>query len=216
MIPNPTDLTHIDRLARHPLPDPPARPFVVSAGRLEHQKGHDLLIRAFAAAPACRSLDLVILGRGREQAALMRLAAELGIAARVHFPGFVANPWAWFARARLFALASRFEGFPSALAEALACGAPVLAADCDYGPAEMITHGHNGWLSPSGNVQAFSAAMDTALTDPEAARTAAARGRRSVERLDIPHVVAAYTRLVLEQALARPSAARAELQPAAP
>ncbi len=216
VIPNPIDLARIRRLACEPLADPPARPFVISAGRLEHQKGHDLLIQAFAAAPACASLDLVILGRGQMETALRRLASELGVADRVHFPGFVANPWSWLAKARLFVLPSRFEGFPTALAEALACGCPALATDCDYGPGEMVAHGQNGWLAPVDDMPALAAAMQDILSNPEAAAMVAARGRASVERLDLPHIVGAYSRLFVEQALARSPTAVAELQLAAP
>ena len=59
----------------------------------------------------------------------------------MRFEGFVANPWAWFAKARLFVLPSRWEGCSSAVGEALACGAPSLVSDCEFGPRELVEHG---------------------------------------------------------------------------
>ncbi len=214
VIPNPVDIARVRRLAAEPLPAPPERPFVVAAGRLDPQKAHDLLIRAFAAAPACRALDLVILGTGREEAALRRLAAQLGVAERVRFAGFVANPWAYFAKAELFVLASHFEGFPSVVAEALACGAPVLVTDCPYGPSEMVEDDQNGWIIPAGDADRLSSAMQSILEAPGHAAEVATRGPRSVQRFDLPHVVEAYSRLFIEQALARPARLRPRLQPA--
>ncbi|MEI9964490.1 MAG: glycosyltransferase [Caulobacteraceae bacterium] len=76
--------------------DPPSRPFIVAAGRLEYQKAHDLLLEAFAKSAACKDLDLVILGKGSREERLKAQAAELGIADRVHFRGFAANPWGLF------------------------------------------------------------------------------------------------------------------------
>ncbi|MEO8811575.1 MAG: glycosyltransferase, partial [Caulobacteraceae bacterium] len=100
VIQNPIDLAAVRAAALAPLPAARDRPFILTVGRLEYQKGHDLLLRAFAASPRRRDMDLVILGQGSLEAELKRQAAALGIASRVRFPGFVANPWAWIARAR--------------------------------------------------------------------------------------------------------------------
>ena len=153
VIQNPIDVAKVQRLAREPLQQAPARPFVLNVGRLEYQKGQDVLLRAFAASEAAKGLDLVILGKGTLEGDLRRLAADLGVADRVIFPGFTPNPWAWLARARLFALSSRWEGFPSVVAEALACGAPALVTSCDFGPAEVVEHGQSGWVVPPGDAR---------------------------------------------------------------
>ena len=214
VIHNPIDIDRIQTMAAEPLPDAPRRRFVVTAGRLEHQKAHDLLLEAFATSPACRDLDLVILGKGSLEAALKAQAAVLGIADRVHFPGFVANPWAYFARAALFVLPSRWEGFPTVVAEALACGAPALVTDCDFGPSEIVEHGHSGWVVPTGDLSAFRSAMEMMLTQPELAAAFSARGLRRVADFGVAAMVEDYTELFLEQAMAhRAGLARAgELQ----
>lgn len=201
VIHNPIDVDRIQEMAAAPLSGAPRRPFVVTAGRLEHQKAHDLLLEAFAASPACLDMDLVILGKGSLEAQLRAQAGALGIADRVHLPGFVANPWAYFARASLFVLPSRWEGFPTVVAEALACGAPALVTDCDFGPSEIVEHGHSGWVVPTDDLAAFQGAMQMMLSQPEMAAAFAARGRRRVAHFGVEAMVDAYTALFTEQAL---------------
>jgi glycosyltransferase involved in cell wall biosynthesis len=197
---NPIDLAQIRKSANESIPWPSDRPFIVTAGRLEHQKGHDILLKAFASSDRARRLHLVILGRGSLENHFKRQAAELGVADRTHFMGFTANPWAWISKADLFVLPSRWEGFPSVAAEALACGAPVLVTACDFGPREVVEHGESGWVAPPEDPGAFSAAMDTLLEGPELARRLAANGRKRAARFDIRLMVNAYTRLFQEQA----------------
>jgi glycosyltransferase involved in cell wall biosynthesis len=201
VIHNPIDIDRIQQMSSEPLPGASARRFVVTAGRLEHQKAHDLLIEAFASIPACRELDLVILGKGSLEARLKAQAAALGIADRVHFPGFVANPWAYFARAALFVLPSRWEGFPTVVAEALACGVPAVVTDCDFGPSEIVEHGHSGWVARANDLPALSSAMEMLLSQPEVATAFAARGLQRVGEFGVGTMVEAYTELFVEQAL---------------
>ena len=201
VIHNPIDIDRIQQMAAAPLEDAPRRPFVVTAGRLEHQKAHDLLLQAFAASPACQGFDLVILGKGSLEDRLKAQAAELGLSDRVHFPGFVANPWAYFAKASLFVLPSRWEGFPTVVAEALACGAPALVTDCDFGPSEIVEHGRSGWVVPTDDLHAFQSAMEMILTQPEMAQAFAARGLRRVAHFGVDAMVDDYTALFMEQAL---------------
>jgi glycosyltransferase involved in cell wall biosynthesis len=206
VIPNPIDVTQIRRSAALPLAQPPGAPFIVTAGRLEQQKGHDLLIRAFAASPACAGMELVILGQGTQLKALQALAAELGVGARVRFPGFVANPWAWFGNARLFVLPSRWEGFANVVAEALACGAPTLVTDCDYGPSEIVEHGMSGWIVRRGSAEALQAGMDRILSDEALTASLAAGARERAWAFNIDQVVADYADLFLDQVMERRAA----------
>ena len=206
VIHNPIDVEHIQAMAAEAASDAPTRPFVVTAGRLESQKAHDLLVRAFASSEACRDMDLVILGKGSQEAALRALAAELGVADRLKLPGFVANPWAYFARSRLFVLPSRWEGFPTVVAEALACGAPALVTDCDFGPSEIVEHGRSGWVVPTGDLQAFRSSMEMMLSRPDLSAGFAARGRQRVLQFNVSSMVESYSTLFIEQAMARRSA----------
>jgi glycosyltransferase involved in cell wall biosynthesis len=201
VIHNPIDLAEVTSLAREPIARDSGRPFILNIGRLEYQKAHDLLLKAFAASAAAKDFDLVILGRGTRESELKQLAAALGIADRVTFAGFQTNPWAWLSKARLFVLPSRWEGFPSVVAEALACGAPALVTDCEFGPREVVEHGVSGWVVPPDDEAAFRQAMDMLLSDEELSAKFAQNGPLRARHFGIDEMVSQYTALFLEQAL---------------
>jgi glycosyltransferase involved in cell wall biosynthesis len=205
---NPIDVAGIKRLAAQPLALTLVRPFIVAAGRLVHQKGFDLLIKAFAESRAAAGMELVILGDGPLKAALERQAAALGVAERVRFPGYQDNPWSWFARARVLVVPSRWEGFGNVVAEALACGVPTLVSDCDYGPREQVVHGVSGWTVKSEDPKALTAALDALLTDDHLAARLGAAARRRARDFDADAIAQTYTDLFLEQVgqLAQPRA----------
>jgi glycosyltransferase involved in cell wall biosynthesis len=200
VIHNPIDIAAIDAAAREPLAA--ARPFIATAGRLTRQKGFDLLIEAFARSRGAEGLDLVILGEGPLRGALEAQAQALGVADRVRLLGFQANPWRWFARASLFVLSSRWEGFGNVVAEAMACGAPVVAADCDFGPREQIVHGQSGWLVPPGDAVALTAALDAILGDEALARRLGEAGRERARLFDRGPILEAYMDMLVEEAKA--------------
>ncbi len=141
-------------------------PVVLSVGRLAPQKGHRTLLRAFAQLRESRPARLAVLGEGPERPALEALARELGIAGDVVLPGFRINPFAWMAKARVFALSSSFEGCPNVLVQAMACGAPVVSADCPTGPDEILEGGKWGRLVPVGDPAALAAAIRDTLDAP--------------------------------------------------
>jgi len=141
VIHNPVFSTDLDSLAAR-APDhawfaPGGPPIVLAAGRLHRQKGFDTLLRAFAQVRAETDCRLIILGEGEERSALETQAEALGLRYDIDLPGFHPNPFALMARAGAFVLSSRWEGFPNALVEAMACGAPVVATDCPSGPREI-------------------------------------------------------------------------------
>lgn len=198
VIHNPIDIALIRRRAGEPIDDAPARPFIVAAGRMVRQKGYDILLRGFADSAGAAAHDLVILGAGPLEDDLRRQAQALGLTERVIFAGFQENPWAWFARARLFVLPSRWEGFGNVIAEAMACGAPVLAADCDFGPREQIAHGVGGWLFTPEDAADLTRGLDALLSDETLRRRLARAGQARAEAFDIPRVMAAYDALFAE------------------
>lgn len=143
------------------------RPFILSIGRLVHQKGFDDLLRAFAEVHAKRpELNLLILGNGPLEADLRALAHELNISNHVHLIGFRPNPIDYMKRASLFVMSSRHEGFGNVLVEALSAGVPVVSTNCDYGPSEILEQGRYGTLVPVGDVSSLALAIETSLEIP--------------------------------------------------
>jgi glycosyltransferase involved in cell wall biosynthesis len=141
-------------------------PVILGVGRLSAQKDFGTLLRAFALVRATRPARLVILGEGACRKELEALADELGITADVQMPGFVDNPLAFMGRASLFVLSSRFEGLPTVLIEAMACGTPVVATDCPSGPREILEGGGLGGLAPIGDAPALASAIGQSLDNP--------------------------------------------------
>lgn len=145
---------------------PGAPPVLLNVAQLRVQKDQATLLRAFAQVRRQRPVRLLFLGEGNQRGPLETLARELGIAADVRLPGFVTNPLAYMRRARLFVLSSAWEGLPTVLIEALACGCPVVSTDCPSGPAEILDHGRYGRLVPVGDAHVLAAAIVSVLDAP--------------------------------------------------
>lgn len=150
----------------HPWYAPGEPPLVLSVGRLNLSKDYSTLLKAFANLRSKRPARLMILGEGELRTELECLADTLGIAGDVALPGWTSNPFAHMARASLFVLSSAFEGLPTVLVEALACGCPVVSTDCPSGPAEILDGGRYGRLSPVGDAAALADAMAATLDSP--------------------------------------------------
>jgi glycosyltransferase involved in cell wall biosynthesis len=145
----------------HPWFMPGNPPVVLAVGRLHSQKGFDVLLDAFAHVRSKMECRLVILGEGEERGRLEAQAKALNLSSEVDLPGFCTNPFALMARAGCFVLSSRWEGFPNALVEAMACGAPVVATNCPSGPLEIM--GGLAPLVPVDDSYALSEAILTTL-----------------------------------------------------
>ena len=204
MINNPIDINHISEASHEVLTGGPNRPFILTAGRLEYQKGHEILLKAFAKSGVWRTHALVILGKGSRLAELHKLAAELGIGEYVRFIGFVANPYAWMAKADLFVLPSRWEGFPTVAAETLACGTALLHSDCSFGPRDIVIPGETGELFPVDDIDALAERLSNLMADPDLRHRYAANGLIHVKRFAIDAMVDRYAQLFEEFAMQPP------------
>ena len=145
-----------------------APPVILNVSRLAAQKDLPTLLRAFARVRSRRPARLMIGGKGSPHQIdrVYDLATELGIRPDVEALGYLRNPLPYMARAAVFVLSSRFEGFPNVLLEALAAGTPVVSTDCPSGPREILADGAFGALVPVGDDRALAEAIGRTLDDP--------------------------------------------------
>lgn len=166
---------------------------LVSIGRLASVKGFDVLLEAFAAARTrAPQWDLEIWGEGPERAGLQQRALELGVADHVRFPGLTTRPFEVLRHADLFVLSSHAEGFPNALAEAMACGLPVISTRFGGAAEEIVQDGVNGLLVPAGDVPALAGSLERLMSDPAERARLAARAPEVVQRFSCERVVALW------------------------
>ena len=204
VIHNPLELGVIQTRSREPVTHPflaPSRPngfVIVAAGRLTKQKNFALAIRALADLRCRRPACLIILGQGELEVELKALADELGVRDAVDFVGFQQNPFAWMRQADAFVLSSSWEGFGIVVAEAQACGVPVVSTDCPAGPSEIIEDRVSGILVPVDDPQAMSRALDELATQPALREALVRRALERGQRFDLDHVVGRYAQLFRE------------------
>jgi glycosyltransferase involved in cell wall biosynthesis len=181
VIPNP--------VAQEPTSDenaPAREPLIVSVGRLTQQKGFDVLIESFAAlAEKHRDWRLTIYGEGPQRAWLTQLAEARGMGQKVSLPGITKDIPGALRRASLFVSASRYEGYPNALVEALAAGLPIIATDCPGASAEILADGLKGMLVPPDNAAALANSLDQMISSREMRAAYAGRTAEAVAALDL-------------------------------
>lgn len=170
---------------------------LLAIGKLTPNKGFDLLIKAFA-----QVLDphpewvLTILGEGEMRAELEDLCLQLDLQDRVFMPGLVKNIDVHLRKADIFALPSRVEGFPLSLCEAMACGVPVIAADCLSGPREIIHNGIDGLLVVPDNVDALASGLDILMSDPVKRQYFSYHAPKVLDRFGVEQVMAMWNNAI--------------------
>ena len=181
--------------ALQPLPRPFERPTIGSLGRLDSQKGYDVLLHALAALPEAA---LVLVGDGPERRPLEALAADLGVGDRVRFAGWQAEPRRLLTTFDVFALPSRFEGFPLAIVEAMLAELPVVATAVGSVP-EAVRADETGLLVPPDDPVTLAAALRRLLDDPPLRLRLGEAGRRlAVERFTATAMARSFERLYEE------------------
>lgn len=177
------------------------KPAMVAAGRLEHQKGFDVLIRAFSTfSKEYPEWNLYIYGEGSLRKTLKDLTDSLGLAGCVHLPGQTQSLMETFEDADIFVLSSRYEGFPNVLCEAMASGVAAIAADCPSGPGDIITHKKNGILVSPENIDELSKAMMNLAASEELRIALGNQARTDIKRYSIDRVMHMWEQLILKNA----------------
>ncbi|BCJ42943.1 hypothetical protein GCM10010168_03170 [Actinoplanes ianthinogenes] len=157
---------------------------LVTLGRLNHEKGMDLLLEAWAPV-AARHPDwqLKVFGAGPDEQILRTQARDLGLDDTAIFQGTTTDIDGALSSASVYVLPSRAEGFPIAVMEAMAYGLPTVAFDCAPGIRELIEDEVSGGLVvTAGNVPGFTAGIERLIDDRELRAKLGSAGRESVQR----------------------------------
>jgi glycosyltransferase involved in cell wall biosynthesis len=174
-----------------------ANKVVVAAGRFVPQKAFGRLIRAYAPLAASHpDWRLDIYGSGSTKPVLQKLIDELGIESNVILRGYSRDMPTVLAQSSIYALSSRFEGFPMVLLEAMSVGLPMVAYDCPRGPAETVEDGVNGRLVPDGDQAAFTAALEQLMDSKRLRRRMGAASLASAADYAMPNIVQRWTKLL--------------------
>jgi glycosyltransferase involved in cell wall biosynthesis len=194
--------------------NPPAEA-LVAVGRLIDLKRFHEIIDAFArVAGDYPGLELRIVGDGPAREALQRRAGATAVGERIRFLGRLDNPFPVLAGCRAFVSASETEGFGMAIVESLASGVPVIAADCAYGPREILApstdptglmqgtgveQAEHGILYPVGSVESLEKAMRVVLDDDGFRAALSERGPRRAADFSVARSLDAYERVLLDE-----------------
>jgi glycosyltransferase involved in cell wall biosynthesis len=174
------------------LPRPAPGTLIGAVGRIEHQKGFDILVRALT---AIEDATLVLVGDGGERSRLQELARSAGVLERIVWLGWCEDPRAYLSTFDVFVLPSRFEGFPLALLEAMLAQSAVVAGDVGS-VREAVLDGETGLLVPPEDADALATAIRRLLSDDALRRRLGENARRLVlSRFTAEHLTRAFESL---------------------
>ncbi len=167
---------------------------ITAVGRLEHQKNHTMLIKAFS---KLKNLDLMlnIYGEGSLKDNLQSIINDLELSNRIKLCGRSNNIKEAFISTDLFILSSNAEGMPNALMEAMALGLPCISTDCPTGPSDIIDNEINGVLIPVDNEKALINAVNNMIDNPEEAYQ---MGKRAKEKMKSNYAAKVSARKLLK------------------
>lgn len=191
----PRDVDFKERLVKELLLPEPIPKLMTCVGRLEYNKGIDLILDAMRLLKF-QDLHLLLVGDGSERGTLESMARELRLEKRVHFLGFRRDVIEILQEVDLFVQASRYEGMPNSLMEAMMVGCPIVATAVD-GALELIREDIDGWLVAPEDADALATAIESALSRPkDALRKGQSARERVYTRFSIDRMVVGWDKLL--------------------
>ena len=163
---------------------------VISLGRLPVQKGYDMLLDAWSRVVSMHpGWKLVIYGKGDDYVKLQVIIQQYKLGDSVHiFPPTrdIVNK---YLESSVYVMSSRYEGFPMVLPEAMACGVPCVSFDAPCGPAEIISDGEDGFITPLGDVQRLAEKLSLLMSDDDLRIKMGKNARRNVMRYSVDRIM---------------------------
>ena len=162
----------------------------LSVGRMNYQKGFDMLIEAWAKVISKDdSWILRIAGDGEDIEKIKKQAKELNIYNNVQFLGLINDVEKEYLNASIYIMSSRFEGFPMVLLEAMACGLPVVSFDCHTGPRDMIKNGEDGFLVKKNDTDALAEKVCKLMHDQKVRKKFGKKAKESISRFSLDKIM---------------------------
>lgn len=172
---------------------------VISIGRYAYDKGNDLLLHAWSLIEKqVPDWTLDIFGNG-DREPYLRLLEEFGVdQKRCHLHGPTTDVKKEYLKSSIFVLPSRFEGFGLVLIEAMACGVPVVAFDCENGPRSIITEGDTGYLIPPFEIDALANRIMLLISNDSLRKRIGEKAQKTVSQYDMTKIGLCWKQLFEE------------------
>ena len=207
VINNPYDINLISSLSKEIVKDfefHQDKKYIVSVGRLSSEKRFITLISILKELD--ENIELLLIGEGTEEKSLKEYTHLNKLEKRIHFLGKKENPFKYIQQSNLFVLASKGEGFPNVLVEAMICSTPVISTDCISGPREILAPNtdinfqlksnielaHNGILYPVDDQESLKSAIETMLNDKEKQKEYITNGLEKSQEYALKKIIEKY------------------------
>ncbi|MEA3386710.1 MAG: glycosyltransferase [Thermodesulfobacteriota bacterium] len=198
VIPNPVDMVSMAKRSKKEPSTALPVDYLLHVGRLNvNQKAHDILLNAFRKLYSFHpNLKLILVGDGPDKEQIKAMVKDLDLADSVILPGWQDNVYPFMARAKALVLCSRHEGWPNVLVEAMACGCPVIATDCQTGPREILGDNEYGILVPVDDPEALAHSVEGLLSDESRRTHFQAQAKLRAQEFDLEQIGSKYVSLL--------------------
>lgn len=191
-LPNPVDISsEISNLEQK-------KPHILVVGRLHPQKGLDILIRAFAQIYSChKQWKLIVVGDGAQRKELKELSVKLGISTHVEWKGYLGDVTPYYKECSIFVQASRYEGMPNTVLEAMSYALPVIITDAQIGIVDIIENKISGIIVPVENIDELANNMELLIENSELRNKIGKKGWETIQIYDSGKIIPKWNDLVL-------------------
>jgi glycosyltransferase involved in cell wall biosynthesis len=202
VISNSINVARIRRLGRFPFPASDtfleAKYFrFVCVARLSPEKNHALLIRACTLLKdQSAKFEVVLIGGGPLESEIREMINDYHLSEQFQLLGFLSNPYPIVASSDALILTSNYESFGVVLLESMACGIPIIATDCPFGPREVCDDKRCGVLVPPGDPEQFALAMQKVMEDADLRMNMIEAGYKHVEMFDVRNITRQWEDLI--------------------
>ncbi|MCA0153006.1 glycosyltransferase family 4 protein [Winogradskyella vincentii] len=169
---------------------------ILSVGTFNNDKRQEKIINAFNEIKS-DDWELLLLGDGPNESKLRDLIETLNLSHKVQLISKVKNVQDYYNKASVFAFASKAEGFPNVLLEAMHFGLPSISTDCNYGPSELIINGINGFLVPVDNQDMFVEKLNELMRNNDIKMSFSIKSKETTEKFRDTYVTSSWKTLIL-------------------